>query len=765
MTIRRSPKFYRWVASPAITALLLAAIVFLHPKVHSVIAAPNVNVQVDLSVTYQKLEGFGQAEPSSLILTLNDASLRAVAVDKAYHQVGINMGTIGTLLESPGSYDLRRNDNGDPLSINWSGFYGGDLDLTKRLLVDLARPFGFTNYYLGAEGPNVRWGSPWMAPIRQQNYSQFLDEAAEQVEANVTYWKNKYGEEPQYFQLGNEQASGNEASVNPDLSGFGNVNVTQQVVDLVKRAGARIRAAGFLKTKFMVGTEETEETSYQMASAILSDPQASQYVGAIGYHTYPYGSGYSSIPFILATSGSGAPDPGRIAIRSRIRDLAQQHNVGAWLTENSHGGLGSLSFDTFRGRAIHIHDEFVYANAAAYFAESALWDTASQTGHFGNSDLYSGNSEGNVVLIDNSTGRVDIAGIGYAIGHYARWAKPGSLRVDAQSSDPLVQVTAFRDDVAGRLAFVLINNSNASTTVTMNLNHGTITGNMTGEQSTPAGYWTPISPFAPTSASSFQILLPATSVTSIAGNISGVTPDNPPPARISVVSAASLAGPVAADSVASLLLPGLKIDEGTAAAPFPLTFNGINVTVQDSAGTVRQAPILYVSPNEVNIAVPPDTAMGSAVFTVNAASGPMASSTATVTSIAPGIYSADGKGNGVAAAVIQRVHPDGTQNLDLVFQCSTPGNCRSVPVNLQPGPDQVFMTFYGTGIRNRASLSDVVLKFGNTTAQVTYAGPQAEVPGLDQINVVAPVLHNPGDWSVTVAVGGISSNVVSVNVQ
>ncbi|HEV3330985.1 MAG TPA: glycoside hydrolase family 30 beta sandwich domain-containing protein [Bryobacteraceae bacterium] len=757
-----------WLRAVSLVAALaiLTSITFFRPMVIHAVAAPNVTIQVDLSITYQKLEGFGQAEDTSLAATLTDPSLRAVAIDKAYHQVGINMGTIGTLLESPGSYDQRQNDNGDPFTINWAGFNPINLTQSKTFVIDLAKPFGFNDYYLGAEAPNVRWGSPWLAPIRQQNYSQFLDEAAEQVLANVSYWQSTYGEEPQYFQLGNEQETGNQASINPDLSGFGNVNVTQQIVDLVNRAGARLRAAGYLKTKFMVGTEETEEASYQVASAILADPQASQYVGAIGYHTYPYGQGYSSVPFILATSGSGVPDPSRIAIRNKIRDLAGQYNIGAWLTENSHGGVGSLSYDTFRARAIHIHDEFLYANAAAYFAESAMWDLASQMGHFGNTDLYSGDNEGNVVLIDNGTGRVDIAGIGYAIGHYARWAKPGSLRVDAQSSDPLVQVTAFRDDAAGRVVLVLINNSSAPTTATVNLN-GTIMGTLTGEQSTPAAYWTPLPGLAPSSASSFQIALPATSVTSLAGAFTGGgsgTPPPPIPAQMSVVSSASYTAPVAADSIASILLPNLPITQGLAPMPLPLTLNGITVTVQDSAGTVRQAPLFYVSPNQVNIAVPPGTAVGSAVFSVNG-SGTMASATATVASVAPGLFSANANGTGVAAAQIQRVHPDGTQSFDVTFQCSAPGNCQPIPLNLQPGQDkEVDLTFYGTGIRNRGS-SDVVMKFGNTIATVKSAGPQATTTGLDQITVVAPLLSNSGDWNVAVTVSGVTSNTVTLRVQ
>lgn len=411
----------------------------------------DVTVIVNGSAQYQTLDGFGQAEPSTLGPyptgpNISD-SLRATAVEKAYREVGIDMGIIGSLLESPGDYSQRANDNSDPFTINWLGFNPIYLNAAKTYVVDLAKPYGFSNYYLGAEAPNVRWASPWLNAIRDSNYGTFLDEVAEQVVANMTYWKNTYGDSLPYYQLGNEQASGNHASTS-DGSYYGIVPIPQQMVDLAKRAGPRLANAGFPSTKFVVGIEETEQASLTMAATILSDPAAAPYVGGIGYHAYPYGSGYSSASYILSTSGAGQPDGALVAVRNSIRDLAAQHNVGhIWMAENSHSGEPPLSYNDFRARSIQIHDEFLYANATAYFAENAVWDLYSLEEHTGGStDLYGTDDEGNAVLVDENTGAVDITGIGYAIGHYARWIKPGAKRADVSSSNPLVQVTAFRDD-------------------------------------------------------------------------------------------------------------------------------------------------------------------------------------------------------------------------------------------------------------------------------------------------------------------------------
>lgn len=488
-------------------------------RVQPVEAARSAEVAVNAAAEFQHLEGFGQAEPCALVYpgvppAISDA-LRAAAIEKAFHEVGINMGTIGQLVESPGSWEQRQNDNDDPFTINWKGFSPEILSLTKQYLVDLAKPYGFTGYFLGAEGPNVRWQSPWLARIRMHDYGRFLDEGAEQVLANIAYWKNTYGEELAYYQLGNEQKSGNHASSDPDNEWtHGPVEVTQQVVDLVKRAGARLRDAGFNKTRFLVANEETESHSYDVASAVLNDRKAAQYVGAIGYHTYPYHQGYSSVEFILSTSGAGRPDLERVRLRNQIRDLAKAHHVGVWLTENSNAG-DPFRYDTFRARAIQIHDEFLYANAGAYFAECGIWDEASQKMHFGNMDL--SGAEGSAVFIHNSKGNVEIAGIGYAIGHYARWAKPGSVRIDSRSTDPLVQVTAFRDDAAGRLALVLINNSNTAMETSVTVKGAGLSGTWQGEQSTPGAYWQPLAALQPESSTTLRISLPPTSVTSVAG--------------------------------------------------------------------------------------------------------------------------------------------------------------------------------------------------------------------------------------------------------
>ena len=146
-----------------------------------------------------------------------------------------------------------------------------------------------------------------------------------------------------------------------------------------------------------------------------------------------------------------------------------------------------------------------------------MWDAISHQLHFGNRNLFS--EEDTIVLIDNDTETVHTTGMGYAIGHYARWIKRGAVRTEATSSDPLLQVTAFRHNSQRRIVLVIINNASAEKRINVKVNAVRLEGNLTGEQSTAAAYWQPLTPFALTAPTSFMLTVPAHSVTTIVGQI------------------------------------------------------------------------------------------------------------------------------------------------------------------------------------------------------------------------------------------------------
>jgi uncharacterized protein (TIGR03437 family) len=210
------------------------------------------------------------------------------------------------------------------------------------------------------------------------------------------------------------------------------------------------------------------------------------------------------------------------------------------------------------------------------------------------------------------------------------------------------------------------------------------------------------------------------------------------------VSSASGYGVIAPDSLASIF-----------GASFP--GGDINLTI---GGKV--AKVIYASATQINFLVPTDVPPGSAVITLQGNT----LSNATVATVAPGLFTANGNGSGVAAATaIRQVIPTKIQSDVPVFTCATPGNCTPAPINV--GVDApVYLSFYGTGIRNFSSLSNVSVTIGGVAVPVLYAGPQNTYPGLDQVNVPLPLsLRGKGEVDVILTVDGVASNAVRIAIQ
>ena len=471
-------------------------------------ATAPATIRVDTAVRHQKMEGFG-ATTLSLAYGGPDyagydnednlPALRAKAIEAVYGQVGLSMGNL-----IPIKLEQHGNDDADPAHINPNGFDWRESRFLKEKVVDLGRPYGFDNFSLA---PNIDFRyMGWLKAIRDADYNRYLDECAEHVLAEALYWRDTLKTTPKTMYLFNEALSGNR-----ELQG----GSTQEVVDITKRAGARLKAAG-LVTKFVVGHEENEENSLNLATAILSDPEARPYVAAIGYHPYPYGSPYVSIPAILQTSGQGRPVASRIEIRGKLKELARRYGVQLWMSEVSHGEVPLESMDALRGRAIHIHDELKYADANAYFGMLAMWDTKTHQEHAAGRWAFLSDPD-TIALVDNEAGKVIITGMGYAIGHYARWIKRGAVRIETAGDDPLVQSTAFIDTVRRQVVLILINNNPEPRPVKIALNGSVLKGSLSGEQSFGTVRWSKLPLLAPTQPNAYALTLPPESVTTLKG--------------------------------------------------------------------------------------------------------------------------------------------------------------------------------------------------------------------------------------------------------
>jgi uncharacterized protein (TIGR03437 family) len=240
----------------------------------------------------------------------------------------------------------------------------------------------------------------------------------------------------------------------------------------------------------------------------------------------------------------------------------------------------------------------------------------------------------------------------------------------------------------------------------------------------------------------------------------------------SLVSAASFdRAQLARGSIATAFGSGLAASTSAATSGLPTSLAGTSVKVTDFNGTERLAPLFFVSPTQVNYQLPPDTAIGSAVVRIISANGNLATGSTQIERVAPGLFSANANGQGVAAAVALRVKAGGAQTYEPVAQFAAAQN-RFIPRPIDLGPnlgamsDQVFLVLFGTGIRFRSALEAVKSKIGEVDAPVAFAGAQGSFVGLDQVNLLLPrALAGRGEVNVSLTVDGKPANPVKVSVK
>lgn len=225
------------------------------------------------------------------------------------------------------------------------------------------------------------------------------------------------------------------------------------------------------------------------------------------------------------------------------------------------------------------------------------------------------------------------------------------------------------------------------------------------------------------------------------------------PRNVRTVNAANFFQAISPDAIAATF--GDQFSQNTVAAtslPLPATLAGVSVTVNDAG-----APLLFVSPTQVNYVVPSNVDPGTAMVKVIYNGSVIAVGTATIERVSPSIFTVGANGQGVAA---------GQTTFDGVsFQpvMNTNGTPRPVTVGVATKPN--YLVLYGTGLRHRSSMAGVRVTIGGVAAGVEYLGAHSRLAGLDQLNVRMPQeLRGRGDVDVVLTIDGRVSNAARINI-
>ena len=234
------------------------------------------------------------------------------------------------------------------------------------------------------------------------------------------------------------------------------------------------------------------------------------------------------------------------------------------------------------------------------------------------------------------------------------------------------------------------------------------------------------------------------------------------------VSAASYVGEtLAPDSIIAIF--GANLASGTrvaAALPLPSSLLETSVRVTDRLGIERIGGLFFVSPNQVNLHLPPGMATGPAQIslrTPQSAAGLSAS--IHIGRVAPALFTANADGRGAPAALVQRIRSDGSVSFEPVIQMNQPGSFEPVAIDLGPETDAVYLILFGTGWRGGGANSSVTVRIDGEEVPVLYAGGQGEFVGLDQLNVRLPrQLMRRGEVTLTLEVDGLIANPVRISI-
>ncbi len=220
-----------------------------------------------------------------------------------------------------------------------------------------------------------------------------------------------------------------------------------------------------------------------------------------------------------------------------------------------------------------------------------------------------------------------------------------------------------------------------------------------------------------------------------------------------VTNAASYQPQVSAGALASVFGSNFALAYASAKTlPLDTSLGGVSVSVNGHA-----APILFVSPSQVNFQVPWETTGNSAAVTVNVAGAPSNAVSVPLKTAAPGLFfQASG------AAIVA--------NSD--FTLNGPGN---------PAPAGSTVVAYLTGsgpvdnpvANGAASPRDPLSKatsaysatIGSANAPVSFLGLAPDFVGVVQANITVPSGLAPGDYPLTVTINGEASNSATVSVK
>ena len=240
-----------------------------------------------------------------------------------------------------------------------------------------------------------------------------------------------------------------------------------------------------------------------------------------------------------------------------------------------------------------------------------------------------------------------------------------------------------------------------------------------------------------------------TALNSATGTIGIAVTAATPPTISGLANGASFRQTYAPGMVLSIFGSNLSnVTWSASSVPLPIQASGVTVTI----GGVN-APLYYISPGQLNVQIPYETPVNQAAVVTITNNGLTASSTLTVASAAPGLFT-DGNGAIVPTATVARggvlaLYLTGAGAVSPAIATGA-APAAGTPVAQLPAPVQAIAVSIG-GVAVDASA-------------IQFAGIPTALVGVLQVNLRVPATALVGTQSVVVTIGGVPSAPATITV-
>jgi O-glycosyl hydrolase len=267
---------------------------------------------------------------------------------------------------------------------------------------------------------------------------QYYSDVANHILNYTNYVKTNTGVDITDISMIDEPTFGNQGNIQ-------RFKVTEnEYINLLNTAGPIIKANSNLKIH--IPDDWTIKSSLNYINTIMANPTAKNYVDVLSTHAYDWP--HSSNPQEWQT----------------LVNIAKNFNREVSCTEdwNCCGNPGPHPAGILTAQ--WMHEAFVDGESTSFI----WWDMIDKGKYM------RGFSRGLIYSKDWPPGEFTTDGItkqGYAFKQFARWVRPGAIRIDATSPDPDILVSSYKHLTNNTFTIVAINKGSTVKTVNVNINN------------------------------------------------------------------------------------------------------------------------------------------------------------------------------------------------------------------------------------------------------------------------------------------------------